>query len=255
MAIPLGAHSSKLHDVLALHTKPGRQAAGRYLVEGSSMLSEALAAGLKPEAVFATEWGLERSRSEGLDLEQDAYLIPDRAMQRISEVETPPGVVAVFATSLHTADRLLASGEPTLLLAGVADPGNAGTLLRTAEIFGITGALFAATGVEPHNPKVVRATMGAFFRMRLGLATPEEAVAAARQHGYTIVAAARDGVPLPDFRFPRKALLAVGNERRGVADWLPVWDASVAIPQRGGADSLNAAVAGGIIFYAFSQQS
>jgi TrmH family RNA methyltransferase len=127
-------------------------------------------------------------------------------------------------------------------------------LLRTAEIFGITGAIFADGGVEAHNPKVVRATMGAFFRMRLALATPDEAVAAARRHGFTIVAASRGGVPLPDFRFSRKALLAVGNERRGIADWLPVWDASVAIPQRGGADSLNAAVAGGIIFYAFSQQ-
>ncbi len=218
------------------------------------MLREALAAGLTPEAVYATEWGLERARSEGLDLEADAYLIPDRAMARISEVETPPGVVAVFVTALQSADRLLASGEPAILLAGVADPGNAGTLLRTAEIFGITGALFADGGVEPHNPKVVRATMGAFFRMRLASATPHEAVAAARTHGYTIVAAARNGVPLPDFRFPRQALLAVGNERRGIADWLPLWDASVAIPQRGGAESLNAAVAGGIIFYAFSQQ-
>jgi TrmH family RNA methyltransferase len=254
MPIPLGAHSSKLHAVLALHTKAGRRAAGRYIVEGASMLAEALAAGLKPEAVYATEWGLERARSEGLDLEADAYLIPDQAMGRISEVETPPGVVAVFATSLQGADLLLERGEPAILLAGVADPGNAGTLLRTAEIFGITAALFAAGGVEPHNPKVVRATMGAFFRMRIGLATPEEAVAGARRHGFTIVAAARDGVPLPEFRFPRKALLAVGNERRGIADWLPVWDASVAIPQRGGADSLNAAVAGGIIFYAFSQQ-
>jgi TrmH family RNA methyltransferase len=254
MAIPLGAHSPKIQAVLALHAKAGRRSAGRYIVEGVTMLREALAAGLEPESVFATEWGLERAHSEGVNLEASAYLIPDRAMERISEVETPPGVVAVFASRLQSADGLLASGEAAILLAGVADPGNAGTLLRTAEIFGITGALFADGGVEAHNPKVVRATMGAFFRMRLGVATPGEAVAAARRHGFAIVAAARGGVPLPEFRFPQKALLAVGNERRGIADWLPLWDSSVSIPQRGGADSLNAAVAGGIIFYAFSQQ-
>jgi len=218
------------------------------------MLREALSAGLEPEAVFATEWGLERALSEGLDLEADAYVIPDRAMGRISEVETPPGLVAVFASSLVGADALLAAGEPAILLAGIADPGNAGTLLRTAEIFGIPRALFADRGVEAHNPKVVRATMGSFFRMKLGVGDPAETVAAARRHGYTIVAAARDGEPLPTFRFPRKALLAVGNERRGVSDWLPAWDVSVSIPQRGQGDSLNAAVAGGIIFYTFSQQ-
>jgi TrmH family RNA methyltransferase len=96
--------------------------------------------------------------------------------------------------------------------------------------------------------------MGAFFRMDLAEAEPHDVVAAARRHGFSIVAALRDGVPLPDFQFPRKALLAVGNERRGIADWLPAWDLGVSIPQRGPADSLNAAVAGGIIFYAFSQQ-
>jgi TrmH family RNA methyltransferase len=254
MAIPLGAHSPKLDAVRALHTKNGRRTAGRYIVEGMTMYREALAAGLEPEAVFATEWGLERALSEGFDLEAEAFVVPDRAMDRISQVETPPGLVAVFASTLRSADMLLAAGEPVILLAGVADPGNAGTLLRTAEIFGISRALFAADGVEAHNPKVVRATMGSFFRMKLGVAGPDETVAAARRHGYTIVAAARDGVALPAFRFPRKALIAVGNERRGVADWLPAWDASVSIPQRGQADSLNAAVAGGIIFYAFSQQ-
>ncbi len=254
MAIPLGAHSPKLDAVRALHTKSGRREHGRFLVEGPTMLSEALAAGLEPEAVFATDWGLDRALAQGLDLGANAYLVPDRAMDRISEVETPPGVVAVFASSVQTADALLAQGEPAILLAGVSDPGNAGTLLRTAEIFGIERAVFAADGVEAHNPKVVRATMGAIFRMHIAVARPQEVVVAARRHGFAIVATARDGVPLPAFRFPRKALLAVGNERRGISAWLPAWDVSVSIPQRGQADSLNASVAGGIIFYAFSQQ-
>ena len=79
-------------------------------------------------------------------------------------------------------------------------------------------------------------------------------VAAARRFDYTLVAAARDGVPLPAFRFPDRPLIAIGNERHGVAAWLPRWDLGVSIPQPGGGESLNASVAGGIIFYTFSQQ-
>jgi TrmH family RNA methyltransferase len=254
MAIPLGAHSPKLDAVRELHSKAGRRTQGRYLVEGSTMLGEAIAAGLRPEAVFATAWGLERAISEGLDFEASAFVIPDRAMSRISEVETPPGIVAVFPSSVLSVDALLAQGKAAILLAGVADPGNAGTLLRTAEIFGIDRVVFAADGVEPHNAKVVRATMGAFFRMRIAVSDAGELIAAARRHEFALVATARTGTPLPAFRFPRKALLAVGNERRGVSDWLPSWDLSVSIPQSGRGDSLNASVAGGIIFYAFSQQ-
>jgi len=96
--------------------------------------------------------------------------------------------------------------------------------------------------------------MGAVFRTRLCVANPDELLEAARRHGYHIVAAARTGIPLPEFRFPRRVLLAIGSERHGVGAWLPRWDTGVSIPQPGHGESLNAAVAGGIIFYTFSQQ-
>jgi TrmH family RNA methyltransferase len=183
------------------------------------------------------------------------FIVPERAMARLSDLETPPGVLSVFSTALAGLDTLLAAGDAVVLLAGVSDPGNAGTLLRSAEIFGVTRAVFARDGVEPHNSKVVRATMGALFRMSLALAEPDELLAAAGRNGYTIVAAMREGIALPAFRFPSRPLIAIGNERRGVGGWLPRWDAAVSIPQQGNAESLNAAVAGGILLYAFSQRS
>jgi TrmH family RNA methyltransferase len=255
MSTILGAHSPKLDALRALRTKSGRAERGRYAVEGPTLLAEALAAGLVPESVFATEDGAATLAGLGAAarrLDDRTFTIPDRAMARVSDLETPPGIVAVFPIVLDEPAALF-DGTPVLMLAGLGDPGNAGTLLRAAEIFGITRAVFTADAVEPHNPKVVRATMGALFRMRLARATGAALVAAAAHANYTIVAASREGEPLPEFRFPERVALAIGNERHGVAGSLPGWDRSLAIPQRGGGESLNAAVAGGIIFYAFSQ--
>jgi TrmH family RNA methyltransferase len=254
MSTTLGAHSPKLEAARALRTKAGRTGLGRFAIEGATMLAEALAAGRRPESLFVTERGaaaLPDDQAELLD--GRTYLIPERAMERLSELETPPGILAVLPLDLPALESVL-DGEPAILLAGVSDPGNAGTLLRTAEIFGTTRALFTSDSVEPHNPKVVRATMGALFRMRIASAAGGEIGRAAARAGYTVVAAAREGLALPDFRFPERTLLAIGNERHGVARSMPGWDRAVSIPQTGRGESLNAAVAGAILLYVFSQQ-
>jgi TrmH family RNA methyltransferase len=250
----LGLHSPKLDAVRDLRTKRGRREHGRYAVEGATMLSEALTAGIEPEAIYVTSAGFASLPEAAKAIYERLFEVPDRAMARISELEAPPGIVAIFPIVFTPLDELLGAGRPAVVLAGVSDPGNAGTLLRSAEIFGLPGAIFLDAAVEPHNPKVVRASMGAIFRLALAVAKPDDISTAAKRHGYTLVAAAHDGEPLPGFRFPERFLIAIGHERRGVAEWLPSYDRAVAIPQRGGGESLNAAVAGGIIFYAFSQQ-
>ena len=216
------------------------------------MLAEGLAAGLAPESIYVTAAGVAGLPEAAKSFDDRLFAVPDRAMERLSDLEQPPGILAVFPTAFEPLDALLGRGEPAVALA-VSDPGNAGTLLRSAEIFGLPGCVFLTEAVEPHNPKVVRASMGAVFRMRLAVAEPEALLAAAERHGYTLVATASDGEPLPSFQFPPRPLIVIGHERRGVAR-LPRYDRAVAIPQRGGGESLNAAVAGGIILYAFSQQ-
>jgi TrmH family RNA methyltransferase len=255
MSTILGAHSPKLELVRALKTKAGRNEQNRYAIEGPTLLAEATAAGAIVESLFVTE-RTETTLEPGLRraLAERTFVIPDRAMARLSDLETAPGILAILPTMHADLARLLEDGAPVALLAGVSDPGNAGTLLRSAEIFGIDRAIFTSDGVELHNPKVVRATMGAVFRMRITRAAGDEVVAEAERAGYTIVAAARGGVALPSFAFERRSLLAVGGERHGVARSLPRWDGTVTIPHLGAGESLNAAVAGGIIFYAFSQQ-
>jgi TrmH family RNA methyltransferase len=97
--------------------------------------------------------------------------------------------------------------------------------------------------------------MGAIFRLELAVVEPDDLLQAAARTGYRIVAAVKNGSPLSAFIWPSRSLIAVGNERRGVSDWLPRYDDGVTIPQAGDGESLNAAVAGSIVLYAFSQRS
>jgi TrmH family RNA methyltransferase len=249
----LGLHSPLLDPVRALRTKSGRREQRRFAVEGPTLLAEALAAGRRPIAVYVTETG-RRGLPEGAALDEVLFTVPDRAMARLSDLDTPPGILAVFPLVLGSLESVLATGAPGVVLAGVADPGNAGTLLRSAEIFGLSVALFLEGAVEPYNPKVVRASMGAIFRMQIAVAGPAELTASAKRAGYSLVAAGREGETLPAFRFDERSLIAIGHERHGVSALLPDVDRTVTIPQRGGGESLNAAMAGAIIFYEFSQQ-
>jgi TrmH family RNA methyltransferase len=248
-AIPLGAHSPKLDALRALRSKTGRREQGRFAVEGPTMLAEALRSGLVPEAIYATS---DATPSVPAHPECPVYEIPERAFGRISDVATPNGVIAVFPLRLTPLEELLGSGKPLALLSGIADPGNAGTLLRSAEIFGLGGAIFAGPSVEPYNPKVVRGSMGAIFRLPIAVAERQGLYAEARAAGYRVIATGHKGSPLPAYRFPARAIIAIGNERRGVSEGLDGWHDTVAIPQHGPGESLNAAVAGSIVFYAFA---
>ena len=218
------------------------------------MLGEALRSGAVPESIFATQRGLEHLGTLAVPAEVPVFEVPEKVMGRLSDVETPPGLVAVLAQRGLGLAQALESGKPAVLLAGITDPGNAGTLLRSAEIFGLGVAIFGTDGVEAYNPKVVRASMGSIFRLAVCSGAPEEVVAAAEAAGYLLIATGQDGVPLPAFSFRDRSVIAVGNERRGVSSWLPRWDQEVSVPQSGQGESLNAAVAGSIVFYVFSQR-
>ena len=219
------------------------------------MLAEAIDAGAAVDAVFATPAGWDAAGELAPTLACPTYVIDDRALRRLTALETPPGVVAVVRQRLETVDALLDGGAPVLLLAGVGDPGNAGTLLRSAEAFGVARVIFGKGAVEPYNPKVVRGSMGAIFRLRMAEASPADLQAAATARGYAVVAAEREGEPLPDFPFPERAIFAVGGERHGTKAWLVRRDAAVSIPQTGRGESLNAAVAGSILLYEYARRN
>jgi TrmH family RNA methyltransferase len=249
--IELSPHNPRIERVRDLATPRGRRAAGRFVAEGPTLLEEASRSGLRPLEIYASAAGLERfeaaaaAEAAGVPV----YHVADRVFARLSGLESPTGILAVYELPQRDAADVLHRPGIVLVLAGVNDPGNAGTLVRSAEAFGAAGILFGHGGVDPYAPKVVRAAMGSLFRLPVAVVEPAELVALAEQSTRTIVAADVEGEDVRTAALPPNAIVAVGNERRGVRDWLPRWDRAVRIPHVGAAESLNAAVAGSIVLY------
>ena len=250
MPTALSPHNPRLAAVRDLLTPRGRRTAARFGAEGATLLAEADRAGLLPQEVFATPSGLQRFdaglyEAAGIPV----FELPDRAFARLSDLDTPSGILGIFALPERAAADVLGLPGLLLVLAGVSDPGNAGTLVRSAEAFGVAGVLFGRGGVDPYAPKVVRAAMGSLFRVPVASIDAAELLAAAQASGRQIVVADTEGEDLGTAALPGDAVVVIGNERRGVRDWLPQWDRAVRIPQRGLTESLNAAVAGSIVLY------
>lgn len=250
MPTRLGAHSPQLAAARELLSKKGRREQGRFAFEGPTLLAEALDANVAIDAVYVTAQAFERY-AECARAERDGvavYLADDKAIARISDVETPSGIVCVSATRAQTPQALLEDPGLVALLAGISDPGNAGTLLRSAEAFGVTRVLFGTGSVDPYHPKVVRAAMGAIFRLGLAPAEPAE-LEAAVDAGWTVTGLDARGEPIAGLSWPQRSVLAVGSERHGLGDFAPLCGRTAAIPMAGQAESLNAAIAGSIALY------
>ncbi len=220
------------------------------------LVEEALGAGVPFRGVLVARDFGDTPRTARLlrDLAAHAVAIEDVAdhtLARLADTDTPQGVLAVLEPPSWTWDRIpLAPGAPVLVLDGVQDPGNVGTLLRTAFALGAGGALFLPGTADLTNPKVIRAGMGATFRLPGAPVTPEELRAWVERERATVWAAAAEGTPLARVPRAERLVLIVGNEGAGIR---PAVDAlasvRVAIPLARGAESLNVAVAAGIILH------
>ncbi len=258
MPTALSPQNPRLARVRELLEPRGRRDQARFLIEGPTLVAEARAAGLRFDALYATANGAARYAAEVAGCEADGvpvYLLPEAALGRLSDLTTPPGLVGVVALPDAAPAAILARPGPVLVLAGIADPGNAGTLIRSAEAFGAAGVLAIRGGADPFAPKVVRGAMGSLFRLPVAVVTGADVVAGAAAAGRPLIAADLAGEPLGQTELPFDAVIAVGNERHGAGAFLPHWDRAVRIEQGGAAESLNAAVAGSIILYLVSRRA
>lgn len=249
MPTSLGAHNPRIEAARDLLTKKGRREQGRFSFEGPTLLQEAHDARVPVEALYVTQDAYDRLPLAAR-LERDGvpvYVVDDRAMRRISDVETPSGVLAVAPIRPAALHGILREPGVVLLLADVSDPGNVGTLLRTAEAFGVAGVIAGSRGAEMHLPKVVRSAMGALFRLPLAAAEPEALRGALE--GWEVTGLTACGEPLAGLRWGERSIVAVGNERHGLGRWEPLCTRFGSIPMPGKAESLNAAVAGAIALY------
>ena len=228
----------------ALKTAKARRETGLFLVEGETMLNEALSSGLVPRALLAEAETPLAARFP------EARLVTRGVLEAVCDTKTPQGMCAAFELP---PPRALSDAPQTLVaLDGVQDPGNVGTIWRTADAAGFGGLLLGANCADPYSPKVQRAAMGSGFRLPAIPAEPLcEALAALRGRGWTVVASALDGADF--YQRPEvgeRFVLVIGSEAHGISDAVRAQaDALVKLPMRGRAESLNAAVAAGIMMY------
>lgn len=258
MPIPLGARADRLTRVRALRTVKGRREHEQFAFEGPTLLAEAHRSGTRIDELYVTA---DAYAATPLVRELEAggtptYEIAGASAAKLSDVDTPTGIVAVSAVRLAAAGALPPDADGLVLVLGdLSDPANAGALLRSADAFGASAVLFGRLGVDPYHPKVVRGAMGALFRLPLGLAEPAELAARAAETGFAVVGLRPDGDPIRGFSWPARCAVVVGHERRGLDRWTAACGSFAGIPMAAGSESLNAAIAGSIALYEASANS
>lgn len=239
-----------------MHQRKVREAEGAFLVEGVRAVEDLLASRL---GVRLLAWS---SSLEDTDRGRDLLAAAGRrgvALHELSEAElagyagteTPQGVLAVADAPRWTLEELYSPALPAVLLVldAVQDPGNFGTLVRTAEALGASGVLALPGTVDAWNPKAVRAAMGSSFRLPIVAAGWPEAAPWLGREGYAVLASAAGAPPVGADR-PERAALVVGNEGAGVsAETRTRAGREVGIPLRGRAESLNVAAAAAILLH------
>ena len=233
----------------SLKDRKGRKETGCFLVEGRKMVEEALASSFPVEAVLVDE-----DRLAEFPPQQSApvFLLPGHVLAAVCDTKTPQGVAAVLR--MQSRNEL---GQRIVALDGVQDPGNVGTILRTADAAGFTGVLMSEQCADVFSPKVLRATMGSIFRMPI-LVTGNlpGALCTLRDQGFSILSSQLDGEPF--FRrspVGDKYCLIIGNEGNGVSPEVQATATHrLRLPMRGGAESLNAAIAAGIMMYDLTRE-
>lgn len=229
---------SELKYIQSLSDKKVRLETGCFIAEGVKLVGEMIATGYPLKAVYALDsWespdpSIEVTRIEAFELE------------KMSMLQTPNQVLAV-AMMPQKKEVLNLDGPLTIVLDGIQDPGNLGTIIRTADWFGITQIVASEDTVDVYNPKVIGATMGSFMRVSV---TYKNLAAWLPTIKLPVYGALLEGENVFAVKTPQKGLLVIGSEGKGIREnILDLITHPVTIPKTGGAESLNAGIAAGII--------
>lgn len=235
-----------------------RKKSGETVIEGPHLIEEALAAGLAPRLVVYSPRWVERPEGRSLLTRLQTrsihlFYITDRLFAEVSQVETPPGILAVIPlpTAL-TLDNLWGQMPGPYLLpaaVGIQDPGNLGTLIRAALAAGAQAFIVGPGTVEPFNPKCIRASAGACFRLPMVWAD-KDWVAGLTSHGVQIRATSvASGRPYFEIPWEESACVLLGNEGSGLgSEWLQQAEV-ITIPMSPAAESINVAMAGAVVLF------
>jgi TrmH family RNA methyltransferase len=256
--------NARLKELRRALAQPGRggvgAAGGIAGIEGPNLIAEAVRAGLAIECVFVAQ-DAERLL-DGLQLEPhtEVLLLPTEILASALTTDTPQPVAALVRPTQWGWDDILEETRKTmplvLILAGIQDPGNLGTIVRSAEAFGATGMVALPGTVSAWNPKAVRASAGSVFRVPLLASEAEDCFERLRKAGVTVwTTATHDALEVERADLARPAALIIGNEGNGVPPEVAARaGSSLTIPCPGPVESLNAAVAASVLLYEAARQ-
>lgn len=226
--------------IQSLYHKKQRQQEGVFIAQGPKLLSELLASDYVIQKIYAVDNWIKNNES----LTQPIVIITTDELQRISNLQTPNQVIAIVQQKIPLTAPVF-TNKISIVLDGIQDPGNLGTIIRNADWFGITQLICSHNTVDLYNPKVVQSTMGSFIRTNIWY-TDLAAVLANVQ--VPIFGALLQGQSIYQVSKPKACIVVIGSEGNGISNAiLPLITHPITIPKIGGAESLNAAVAMGIL--------
>ncbi len=246
--------NKNLKFIRQLKKKSFRTDAKKFVAEGKRIVCEVfeyaadrLCCIVISEELFSKDPSLAALGEKHCD---NVYLVPDNIFADLSDTDTPQGILAVVDMA---ADDFVPSGKDhcIVVLDGISEPGNMGTVIRTAEALGFDGIYLLKGCTDIYAPKTVRSTMGSLFRMRFRTGCTAEDIKSLQSRGFDIIATTPSGeTALEDFKAPGRLAVIIGNEAHGVSDeLLTLSDSRIKITMDGMAESLNAAVAAGITMH------
>jgi TrmH family RNA methyltransferase len=255
-----GRHNSLLKELRLAFNRGELTDSGECAIDGFRVIEEAIRSGLRLRAIFVSESGQSRAAKllPQIGSHVETVLLPDKLFSSAVPSETPQGVAALVHIKAHTLDQLIenASSAPLLVIAGLQDPGNLGTILRSAEAFGAAGVLLGKGTVSVYNSKVVRASAGSVFRIAAIKTDLKGAIENLKARGFRLVAtSSHKGTSLPQADLNRQVAIFIGNEGAGLDKKLIAeMDELIMIPHSPRVESLNAGIAASIILYEAARQ-
>ena len=250
--------NARVKQLRAAFQGRARLSGGLIAIEGEHLLEEALRSGIVLKTAFVSERrDVPRILPRGVEL----LRLTEEVFASVVETQSPQGIAALLVPPLPVVEDVIGGAEASALIliaAGLQDPGNLGTLVRSAEAFGATGVLTTPGTVSAWNQKALRASAGSLFRMPVVSAAVDE-IARLKERGVRLVAAvgAEDPgvITAQEMDLRGGCAVMIGNEGSGLAaEWLALCDARVTIACPGPVESLNAAVAGSLLLYEASRQ-
>jgi len=250
---------SRAHEklLIALRRRKERERLRMFLAEGVRVAEELLDAGVVPRLIVTAPSLEDSERGRSLAARVaglDARAVSDTELARLAPTDTPQGILCVAEIPSAAPENLVLHARAVILvLDAIQDPGNFGTLVRAADAFRAAAVIALPGTVDAWNPKAVRAAAGSSFRVPILSLEDEPALDWLTSEGFTVLVADANGTAVDLLARPDRAALVVGNEGAGVrALWRAAADAVVAVPTPGPVESLNVAVASGILLYALT---